>query len=406
MQKALRIIRTDDIIFNLFACWCLVDTLSGMMSGFLFFSLSQIVKALVAALVIFRCSHNQAIVSCVSVMIIYLSISVFHSAIIGEDVPATIILMSKLLTSILFFVYFIQVKKSNGRYFEDKAFLVLKWNFLIFSLNIALGLVGIGNSTYNVEDATVTTIGSHGFIHSTNEMAGVLAVVFSWAFYYFKQHYSFIVYLFLSALLFFLAYAMSTKAGILATALSFISITYFYGKKNERRVLLLFFIVAVYYAAKLVQLLLESEVPIVQRFSYFFERDGLLNALTSGRLGMWEEERGDYTNSGLLTLLIGLGGGRTVEMDFYDILLNCGIVGVVVFGWTYIKMLISPLKKRIRELHYIKVIFTSNFLLVVISLIAGHIVFSSMAGMLIALSNALLFGKYGEGKTDVQIQIV
>jgi len=199
---------------------------------------------------------------------------------------------------------------------------------------------------------------------------------------------------------------MSTKAGILATALSFISITYFYGKKNERRVLLLFFIVAVYYAAKLVQLLLESEVPIVQRFSYFFERDGLLNALTSGRLRMWEEEGGDYTNSGLLTHIIGLGGGRTVEMDFYDILLNCGIVGAVVLVWSYIKILITPLKKRIRKLNYSKVIFTSNFLLVVISLIAGHIVFSSMAGMLIALSNALLFGKYGEGKSALQIQVV
>ena len=135
--------------------------------------------------------------------------------------------------------------------------------------------------------------------------------------------------------------------------------------------------------------LLESEISIVERFTFFMEKDGLLGALTSGRLDMWEEAEPIFDRAPFLRKLIGMGYSQQVEMDPYDMLLFTGYSGLFVLLLLYCILIINPLTKKNNI--FSKAVFTSNILLVFLSISSGHIAFSSMAGMYIALSNALLY---------------
>lgn len=390
MEEKIRINKADYLLFTLFSCWLLVDMLNGFLLRSDFpISVSQIYKSVVALLVIIRCAKNSQIQSVLFCSVVYLS---FYSSIVilnGEEVVGSLVLLSKLITSILFFVYFSIIREINYDFFKNKAFLVLKWSFIIFFCNLIAGYLGYGFSSYSVSDDE--GFGSRGFFYAINELSGVLAVVYAWAFYYCKTHFSFPKYLLCSMLLFYMAYTLSTKSGIVASAIFFLYITYHYGNKKQKIMIVGLIFVLVVSAVVIVQILLSSDLPLFQRINFALEHNGVLDALTSNRLNFWEEESKEFVNSNFLSKLFGLGGNKTVEMDPFDALLNCGILGLGVLLYFYFKGIIKPLRSKFKNIGYNKVIFISNCLLILMSIGGGHIMFSSMAGMLIALSNALLY---------------
>ena len=398
MGKQLKITITDNLIFVLFSCWCLVDALNGLLLRNNLFSISQIYKVLIAIIIVVRCWDNRKIKGYVCAICFYLSFYIVNIALHGEEVGASIALVSKLLTSILFFLYFTHVIRADENYFKSMAQKVFKWNFVFFAINMFLGIMGLGYAAYGEADEG---IGSKGFFYAGNELSGVVAAVFPWVFYYIRKNYSLITYYVSGALLLILVYTLSTKSGIFATLLLFVMIALFYGDRKTKNFTLLTFITALIYIVYHIQSLLGAEVAIVERFNFFLERDGLLNALTAGRLDYWEEESVEFYNSDVFTWIFGLGGMRTVEMDPPDSLLNCGLIGLIILLFFYIKGLSNPFKRYYANNPYKMVVFSSNLILIIISISAGHILFSSMAGMLIALSNAMLFIK---GKKRITIR--
>lgn len=388
MNIRLKISNVDRVIFFLFACWLLVDMLNGyLLNAGATFSVSQIYKALVTVIVIVRCIDNKPILKLVCCMIIYLSIYSINLILVDEEVGSSLILLSKFLTSILLFVYFIQINNVNRDYFLRKAKFVIAISFCVFTANMALGALGYGFNSYG------SGIGSRGFFFSLNELSGVLAVLFPWIFYYCKRNLPTCLYYVCCASLFLLSFTLSTKSGIVATVMFFFLINYFYGGKIDKIVMIFLFASIILMGFVYFQMVLSAGIPVIERFSYFIDQQGFIDALTSNRLHYWEESGKEFYRSGLSVWILGLGGQRTVEMDPYDALLNCGIVGLIFLIWLYWMMLFYPLMKKYSSLSYSKVIFSSNLLLVIISIGGGHILFSSMAGMLIALSNAILFGE-------------
>ena len=320
-------------------------------------------------------------------MIIYLFVYLINLILIGEDVGRSLILISKLLTSLLFFTYFLQVNNADREYFLKKAKLIFIISFIIFSVNMILGVLGYGFSSYE------NGIGTCGFFYALNELSGVLAVLSPWMFYYCKTNLATLGFYLCSTFLFFLSFALGSKSGIVATFMFFFLINYSYGGQTERLIMIVLFVVMTIIGVIYIQQFLSANLPVIERFSYFVEKQGFVDALTSNRLHYWEDRSKEFYTSGVSVWLLGLGGQRTVEMDPFDALLNCGLVGFVAVFFLYWKLISSPLGRRHESLQYSKVIFSSNLLLVFISIGGGHILFSSMAGMLIALSNAILFGK-------------
>lgn len=389
MRNNLRISKVDNFLFILFAFWLLVDTINGFLLRNDFpISVSQIYKTFVAILVIVRCRNNNQVKSVFIISFVYLFFYVSIVALNGEDVVSSIVLISKLITSLLFFAYFSQICKADYVYFKRKAFFVIKWSSIIFSANMLAGSLGFGFSSYDFSEDE--GFGSRGFFYAINELSGVLAVLYAWAIYFCKNLFSFEKYLICCVVLFFLAFTLSTKSGIIATAIFFLYITYSYGNKKEKVFVICALMIIVVSAAVIVQIILSSDIPLFRRISYGVDRYSVLDALTSNRLQYWEEESKDFANADYISRIFGIGGNRTVEMDPFDALLNCGIFGLLVLFYLYFKALFKPISRKYKKLRYNKVIHISNCLLILMSIGGGHILFSSMAGMLIALSNALL----------------
>lgn len=379
----MEITRTDKIIFALFACWCLVDSINGFLirSGFL--SISQIYKIIVSIIVISRC-YNYTLLK-ITGLLLYLGIYAVHVYIHDENIGSSIVLISKLLTSLIFYWYFREICDSNDDFFKQMAFVVIKWNFIIYAVNMLFGFIGIGFTAYDGEGG----LGGIGFFYAANELSGFVAAVFPWVLYHYKTCYSMKNYVLCGAVLLLFSYTMSAKAGIMATIMSFFLIAFFYGDKKERRVFILVMVLLIVYVVYHIQDVLGINLAVMQRFSYLLDQNGLTEAITSNRLGYWEEYRSKYINSDFTSLILGLGGNRTVEMDPYDALLNCGLLGFMFLVYLYINAVVMPIKCK--HIPQSKVILSSNIIIIIISTVGGHILFSSMAGMLIALSNALLF---------------
>lgn len=383
-----KISKADSLIFNLFSLWLIVDTLNGfLLRNDIPISVSQVYKLFVAIFVLAHCYKHNKVKILFAWMVLYLSLYTVNIIWRGEEITSSLILISKFLTSLLFFYYFTLVANTYPIYFKKEALKVFKVNILVFSGNILLGLIGIGYHSYTEIDG----IGYCGFFYAINEMSGVVATLFPWAFYLLKDKFSIRKYYLASTMLFIIAFLMSTKSGMLATILSFIFITFTYGRKSEKIFISIGTILLVIIAAIYIQVLLSSDVGVIQRFSWFLDQNGVVDAITSGRLSFWEEEGHEFYDAGFVSQIFGLGGNRTVEMDPYDALLNCGLIGVGFLAYIYYYFICQPLKKRVKTLDYSKVVWISNFALIIISVIGGHILFSSMAGLFIALSNSTLY---------------
>lgn len=391
MESLLRVNKLDNFIFFLFASTMVVDTIHGL-SNFMGLEapLSLAFKLFLVLVLIIRCKRNAKILRFILCVVFYLFIYVLHILLIEEDLADTIVAVSKPITSLLFFVYFIEVKRSNPAYFESKAFYVLKWSAIVFLFNLILGALGIGIKSYNTADGA--GIGGSGFLNSGNEVSGVIATIFPWILYYCKNKFLLIKYCFCGVFLFYGAYTLGTKSGMAATLLFFFYIMYFYGNKKEKFIVAVSCVIALITGGVIIQYILSSDLPVVQRFTYFMDKTDILTALTSNRLNFWDERSKEFYDAGLFTHLLGLGGNRTVEMDPYDAILNCGYVGLIFIIIIYLKLILNPLKRIYKVVPYRRVILISNVMLFVISIGGGHILFSSMAGLLIALSNAMLFG--------------
>ena len=89
-----------------------------------------------------------------------------------------------------------------------------------------------------------------------------------------------------------------------------------------------------------------------------------------------------FINSGILTLFLGLGKTifsvtKLIEIDMFDIFYTIGIVG---FSIWFIYMLISIRKVKLTGVYKLTFI-----LLVMISLIAGHVLISTNVSLYLAL---------------------
>lgn len=375
----------DYLIWNMFLYWLVIDCITGyFLNSGLTLPISQVYKLFLTIILIFRIvKQNNGLQ--ISLIIIYVIIYFIHISLINENVPSSLIHISKIFLTFLIYVY---LSKAVLIYKRDtiilRSYTILNTSFYLISINILLGLIGIGFNTYPDEG-----IGYKGFFFAGNEIGGLFAVLIPFKLYNTYKQSNIYAYLLSCAFCALLAILLGTKSVILVTIITCFMIPWIYGNSIRKlRIVVILILICLITLPMIINLISSQDIDLLVRMTYSYNKGGVSSLLLSSRDEFWILKREEFFNSNIWSQLFGLGGNRTVEMDQFDALLNYGYVGLILIYLFYSFMFIKSWN-QLNNNTYTKVINLSNIMLLGMSIIAGHILFSSMAGMYICLNNNL-----------------
>ena len=360
-----------------FACIILaVDSLNGF---FLFkginLPISQVFKLLFTATMIMGLIKLYYHKFVIWFVLLVLFVSIFN---IGNN-PIfffeSLILSQKFLFTVLTYFYFTEYfKKSSALNYN----FVYASNLSVIILNIIFSLVGIGYFAYS------QGIGYTGFFFAPNELSFLVLIFFSHYLYEINLRKSkYFIPLFI--LLLIISTMLAMKVAIMGVFLVGWFV-FFSGKLTLKKmifasVVLLFviFLLSKYFY------LLEAFINML-KYRYN-SSDNMINFFLSNRDKFLIEEICLYLNSSAIALLFGLSGTMTVEMDFFDVLFNYGLIGFIIIYLFYIYVVITSRKNKTKRDGRFSLFV--NLLVILTSLFVGHFVFSAMGGFFFAYFNAV-----------------
>lgn len=390
-------ILVDNLIFYLLNIILIVDSINGYFMNIGYhLPISQLYKNFLIFLIFIRVlSFSKIRITIIiffSYVLFFLVYYLFKEN--GELLAETSAHIMKFFFIVLTFFYFKHVIQKNPETFYKKILLVINICFIILVINLLLGIMGFGFSSYE------NTLGTKGSIYSGNELGGLIIVLFSFYIYFFSYYLqiSKLKKLFFFFFLLVLALICSSKTAILGTIISLLVVPYIVKKQkgitSNININKIIFFICIIVAVALFLFWGISETGILARWTFFYRKGNLLLLLTSGRLNYVKNEIWDYINSDIFGYIFGLGGFRTVEMDFFDTLLNYGIMGIILVYTFLMYLLIMANKNRKRKIFpFASLALFINILLAVVSFVVGHILFSAMLGLFISIVNALAFYK-------------
>ena len=281
--------------------------------------------------------------------------------------------------------------KYNNDKINDKLALKI---FLIY-LNLII-IPYIFNIGYNLSESYVNKQGYFGLFYGGNELSAILVLLSVPALNYVNNSKSYILKLFTYIELFICIYLIGTKTlfiGIILVII-FLFVRYikysriFKVEKNRR--------VAIW-SSLLVIVLLISIIPFtpmmkniktsleynnVKKVSDVFNYKTIDNMVFSERLSYWKRINNEFTKSDINGVIYGLGeykivNIKIVEIDILDIFYSIGVFGTLIF---IIMILYTAHFYDLRDKYKFAFI-----LLVIISLISGHVLNQPMVSIYLAL---------------------
>jgi len=289
--------------------------------------------------------------------------------------------ISRYLIIIILYEYLLVLSKHYNISFE--LYRILKFNFIIIIFNVLLGLFGIGYGTYD-------HFGSKGFFYAGNETSGVLLTISPIILYTAIKRYTLRSYKFLTIMAgtIVAAVLLGTKSALLGIFIILFFIIWKYSYINKTYIII--FLGAT--TTSICYYIYNHFSYMIDHFLFaFYKRDMGWRALLSSRDLYYDEIMTDFYNTDFISSFFGMGmPQKTIEIDFFDFLYISGYIGVIflIIFWI-INIVKSSRKGEIASL----VLFT-NFLLIGISFLAGHIYSSAMAGPFIAIINILPIIEY------------
>lgn len=369
----------DRIIWFMFYCTLLIDSITG------FFLLSganaiysQFYKFILIILICTRIRRRHQLIF-LYFLLLYVFFYYCYGAIIGmPNLQDTIMLFSKFSISILVYFYIKNALIQNNELTLCRLRNMFLINYIVVFINlIIVPALGMGFRLYDGVNS------SRGFFFAGNELAATFVILFSFLLLQCKTKKQYSLLLLLSLMIIF---SFPTKVAILGFLISILYITskktlfrLFFSLRNI--VILIFFIGIAYYYF--------SNSGLLERFQFFFEKNGWW-FLLSGRDAYVVEKISAFVNSSFLIKCFGLGTNQTVEMDMFDVLLNFGYMGVIIIYSFYIYFIWQASKNQYLNF-YARYVFRLLFCLGFISFLAGHVIFSAMAGIFIGSVLALIY---------------
>lgn len=317
-----------------------------------------------------------------------------------------IIKIIRYLTPVFAFLFFVDyIKKEFGL---GMLFKLVKFSFIVFSLNILLKYVGLGYPMYFHNN-----IGSKGFFYAGNETSVVLIILSAIIGYNFWLERRFFRYFLFFIFTLFVGITISSKTGMLGVVLTFLfipmktsHIKFTFKKLNY---ILLFSIVIIpALVFTFIKVIVNS--PIFLRFSFFWEKLDFVTFVFSHRNVFFDNAlKVFYNNYHFVEKIIGVGqtkyellnGGSIVEIDIADIFFAYGFMGLLLF-LTLMLFIIYQAKlfKRTGSYPYASFVRLMAIVLLGISTIAGHVYSSGMAAVFLGLLFSLMYIKENQIETE------
>nr|PMK96686.1 hypothetical protein BCT87_09330 [Vibrio cyclitrophicus] len=304
-------------------------------------------------------------------------------------------ILLKIILLLMMFAFSYVYSQISPEPFIKKTRICLYISFVLVSLNVLFGYLGIGHPTYQS-----TGLGFKGFFRAGNELSALYIVLSTFIMYEFILAEKYFKSLLITIVVLIVSLSIGTKSSaIYGVAISvLLPLSLFKGKIFSIRYLpfiSLFFVsvfIAFYYS-----IIIYVDV-FFQKYEYILSNQGLVGLIFSGR-DLFAEEYVTYIGNDFYSMYYILGGGaalledvigfNTIESDPFDIFALFGLL--VLFLLLSFFSYIVFLPARLIELHYAIPVFFVNFSLLLFSFIAGHVWTSGMLSIAWALLNGLFF---------------
>ncbi len=389
----------DCLLWGMVLIWLIVDTVTGFLFSYgANISFSQLFKLLLLALVIVRLFKYKTAFLSFYLLLLYITWYFLHLSLINVDFVPPMISLSKFLSLLFLYVYFricifnFPLKTT----FYVRNVMVIAW--LVVAFNVIIGLMGYGLPSYG-EDAEM---GVKGFFYAANELGGIMAVLVPFMAYFIQVRLSGLKALLAYAIIILIGVSIGTKSCILVTLLSVIIVPILYmSLANRLKLLFCLAIIMIVAFPFLVNVFEDLSIGALDRWTYYYDTGGMDKLVYSGRDELWRLKKEIFSNSDLFTQLFGMGiEGKVVERDHLDSILMFGYCGFFLIVSFFLYLLIVAFRYRHNN-SLVKVVIFSDLLILGIGYMAGHVWFSGMASVYIALFNVfpfvhhegLIFGK-------------
>jgi hypothetical protein len=260
------------------------------------------------------------------------------------------------------------------------------------ALNVSLSYFNIGFSNYGV-NKTGDFVGGTGFFYAGNEVGGVLTVLSGLGLYFFSKK-GFLFTFFFALIFIVCSLGLLSKTALISVFLNvtiLIMLSSFY-----RRVIIVFFILV--FAIILQQHIAEQIGLFWTRLSYFANQQGWQTILLGGQkretaIGVLS----DIFLKNPISILIGHVWTGYTENNFFDLLEGFGILGYLFFIIPLIFFIKSFKKINIKRDRRIVLLIFNCVLILLVSILAGHIIQSGMNSLFLAI--LLNFGSFKDLRT-------
>lgn len=352
--------------------------------------------------------YSFVLISCFAITIIYNFL--LHDT--GGGLMQDLVISFKTLSIPLAFLYFKHIAKRLPG-FTDWAFQrFVVINFVVLGLNLFAGQLGYGYIQY--EQASV---GTSGFLYAGNEISVVLVVLATVIFYLiWRKKQSF--YILFGILSLYFAILLVTKVAMLGILLVMTLIPLlserdrlFTLTKLKLNHFTFFTILSPLVLGMIVYGIFETGLMAKMTRSYM-EKQDFIQFILSSRDILLHRAMEVYSEAyNAFDYIFGMGKTRfteimmayhqkeisTVEIDFFDILLYFGVVGVVlIFSFWFYLVVTSFVKTMTSPNFYAPAIFLIDILLLLISSTAGHVMHSGTAAIFIGFTNGMIFYPFAE----------
>ncbi len=297
--------------------------------------------------------------------------------------------------------YYSEKKISIEKFQKINRFLLLIIGFFIL-----LSLFGFGSSSYG-ETKAGESIGYSGYFNAVNEINSIILLllpfsIFTYGVNHIKIRWGYFIFGLIIALL------IGSKTLLLGFTLicffTFIlNIIYFKKVKSVIKTLITIGPIVVISIITIVLLLSDKLMPVFNRMIYkFHSKNDFLSFITSSRVDritpisdwffnntsfndlIFGKGYTEYTSKNISLLKYGL-----IEMDMFDVFFISGALGVFIIFYIWYKLIKHNIYLLLNRFHPMMIgFFTISILLFITSLIAGHIMYSSLAGIYMGFSLA------------------
>jgi hypothetical protein len=419
MKTAFYAIPIGKIILCLMLPSLLVDSITGwmLMNSPIKISFSQIYRSgmfavMFAWLIFFWFRGFMFLFSLLTILLMLMvwhTVSMANHSELVEDLRFNLSLFAHFFYYLFLIGYVRRIKNNLPELLQlEKTILRIIWfSFFTIACNIILGSFGFGFSTYaSYTQGGESSAGWKGYFVAGNDLSSVFLLVASIILLRVWPRWKLKNYLIISVAILILAVMLLTKTVIIGALLLIIgipvSMTGVISKWSFNPRPLIPFFSGLLFGVVAIMWLMSSDSAIVRRTVSLIEEGGFFAAIISGRSSFFSTAMDVLVNNyNYVDWLLGfgwvgfmeamgkiLGYQKIVEIDYIDIFMVNGLVGlvlvIVVWSWYLRSSILLIFKVPIAR----AVLFV-DILLLCLAGTSGHVLYSAMNGMFIALLNVL-----------------